>query len=149
MGKSVSDVASLLDVLTSMPTTFLQDMGTGPCPRIGLLTQRASIATSEEDELFEKAIDALGHNVDRSLVHIPSLGQIMDAETFETMWSGHSKEAWRKYLGLTDGSIRTLAQLVAWHDSHPVRGPVSSMTDKLRTSPFTQLSTARSTWSMD
>jgi len=126
MGKSVSDLAALLDSMSTGETSYLRDLTLGSMldvVKVGVVTQREHPISEEAAGLFQSALQALGHRVQSVEVGIPSLQEVIDSEAIETLWAAHSGSAWEVYLQGVSGSIKSLADLVKWHKDHPVRDP--------------------------
>lgn len=122
MGRSVDDIAALLDVISSGPSQYLakSNMDTGTIT-LGDISQREEPMSQEATSLFKEALDALGSKVRVVPVHIPSLELVSDSEAIEILWAAHSGSSWSNYLEGVDGAIKSLADLIEWHQSHPVR----------------------------
>lgn len=122
MGKSVYDIGVLLDALVPDPTSYLDDLGKDTAElKIATLNQREHPLTPEEHDLYHAAIAALGENLQRDPVRVDVLQEMIESEAIETLWAAYSQGVWAEYLAHVDGGdIKTLAQLVDWHDSHPV-----------------------------
>lgn len=136
MGKTAFDIAALLDVLYDGPFSLVDEMGGGmeKALRIGI----SDITTFKDidDEgvnLYYQAAAALGQDVvKQSGVLIDGHREITEEPNLavELMYRIHQRADWETYLGKCEGNIRTLEQLVAWHDAHPVCEPLRSTCDQ-------------------
>jgi hypothetical protein len=120
MGKTVQDIACLLDVLlpgrdfgilTKEPETDLS---------IGVSSERIVDGSAEEEELFLSAQACLGHLISARELRIDLHQEVMEEGHPDTIIRAESSGAWDTYLEGVSGPIRSLQDLVEWHSRHPV-----------------------------
>ena len=126
-GKSVKDVAYLLDVLLpgrSFLDTLHQsdESGSGPV-KIGVSNERFEEITPEDQDMFSHAQRLLGHMVVEEDVRVELHKEVKESGggfvAGVTLQSGLAP-ALEAYLDDTEGPMRTLQDIVNWHDQHPV-----------------------------
>lgn len=132
MGKTAFDIAALLDVLVDEPTSFVNDLlqdntsATKTKPlAIGIsdITKFPTI-DSEGIDLFNQAAGMLGDTVVKETgIQIDGLLEIDQDEERAVcqLYKIHQRDDWARYLEGCEGEIKTLGDLVDWHDAHPVR----------------------------
>jgi Asp-tRNA(Asn)/Glu-tRNA(Gln) amidotransferase A subunit family amidase len=109
-GKTVGDVACLLDVLIP-EGGFMSSLSTEkPKLSIGVSSERLSHITSEEEDLFHQAQDYLSSV-------ITTKGE---ADCANLMMDQGLVNAWDGYLKGVDGPMKSLRDVVEWHSLHPV-----------------------------
>ena len=119
-GKSVYDVACLLDVL--IPGRGFQAGSTTSHPElaIGVSNERISAITEEEEALFIEVQDLLGPMITARDIRVPLHKEAKDEGCVNVLVGQPLKEAWDAYLRDVDGPIRSLQDIVNWHSQHPV-----------------------------
>ena len=119
-GKTVKDVACLLDVLIP-ERGFMSSLSTEkPKLSIGVSSERLSDITSEEEDLFRQAQDCLSTIISAKDVRVPLHKQAGEADYANIMMDQGLENAWDEYLKGVDGPIRSLRDVVEWHSLHPV-----------------------------
>lgn len=119
-GKSVEDIACLLDVL--MPDRGFQSRLSleRSTLSIGVSGQRFGPITIEEEALFSQAQDCLGGIVTLHNAQLP-LHKLAEEEgcVYLLMQMG-MKDAMAKYLEGVEGDVKSLQDIVDFHSQHPV-----------------------------
>lgn len=116
-------MAALLDILAPTWTSLIQDLQSSrSAVAIGVadVTHFPRVG-AEEAELFQAAGDMLGTSVRRSGVYVEGHLELSgDPALFDAICHSRQKEAWKRYLNTCGGDIRSLADLVAWQETHRV-----------------------------
>jgi Asp-tRNA(Asn)/Glu-tRNA(Gln) amidotransferase A subunit family amidase len=119
-GKTVGDVACLLDVLIP-EGGFMSSLSTEkPKLSIGVSSERLSHITSEEEDLFHQAQDYLSSVITTKDVRVPLHMQAGEADCANLMMDQGLVNAWDGYLKGVDGPMKSLRDVVEWHSLHPV-----------------------------
>lgn len=119
-GKTVGDVACLLDVLIP-EGGFRSSLSTEkPKLSIGVSSERLSHITPEEENLFRQAQDCLSSVIITKDVRVPLHMQAGEADYANIMMDQGLVNAWDGYLKGVDGPMRSLRDVVEWHSLHPV-----------------------------
>lgn len=120
MGKTVQDIACLLDVL--LPG---RDLGIPPKePRtdlfIGVSSERIVDCSAEEEALFLSAQACLGQFISARELRIDLHQEVLEEGHSDTIMRAELRGSWDRYLEGVSGPIRSLQDLVKWHSRHPV-----------------------------
>jgi hypothetical protein len=119
-GKTVEDVACLLDVLIP-EEGFRSSLSTVSAKlSIGVSSEHLSRITPEEESLFGQAQDCLSSIITAKDVRVPLHKRAGEADYANIMMDQGLKTAWDGYLKGVGGPMRSLQDVVDWHSQHPV-----------------------------
>ena len=118
-GKSVNDIACILDVLIP-GRAFQSDLSKHSKLAIGVSSERVSAITEEEEALFSEVQDCLGDIIVAKDLRVPLHQKAKDDGCGAVLVNHALKGAWDKYFESVDGPIRSLQDIVDWHTQHPV-----------------------------
>lgn len=131
MAKSAFDVAALLDVLCEGQTAFVRDLENYGKPlRIGVSDATPfPMLDAEGQDLFRQAASELGDVVKHAGIYVDGHLELFQEEDQCPMnlFRVNQRSDWDQYLAECSGEIRSLRDLIAWHDAHPV-SPSSVLT---------------------
>jgi hypothetical protein len=118
-GKTVGDVACLLDVL-SPDRAFQQSItDVGTKLSVGVICEQFD-ATKEVDGLFRLAEDCLGSIIGPRDLRLPMLKRAREEGCAQIIMAQGLKSAWATYFEGVDGPMQSLEDVVNWHAQHPV-----------------------------
>jgi hypothetical protein len=119
-GRSVNDVACLLDVL--LPDQAFQSSldNKSSSLAIGVSSERVSVITEEEESLFSEVQTCLASFIVKKDIRIPLHQEAKDQNCAGVLIGQALKGAWDAYFEDVDGPIRSLQDIVDWHLQHPV-----------------------------
>jgi hypothetical protein len=119
-GRTVNDIACLLDVL--LPNRgFQASLSSQQSPlAIGVSSERVSAITDEEETLFSEVQDCLSSFIVAKDLRVPLHLKSKEDGCAEVLVGQALKGAWDTYCEEVDGPIRSLQDIVDWHIQHPV-----------------------------
>lgn len=118
-GKSVNDVACILDVLIP-GRAFQSNLSKHPGLAIGVSSERVSAITEEEEAFFSEVQDCLSDIIVAKDLRSTLHQKAKDNNCGAVLVNHALKGAWDKYFENVDGPIRSLQDIVDWHSQHPV-----------------------------
>lgn len=124
MGKSVFDIAALLDVLAPGPVSYLDTLSSNQVKvSIGVAdpTQFIKDDNGDGQRLFKEASELLGGLVKCTDIYIEGHKEMAKQGYTTQVYKAAQRDNWREYLGGCEGDIHSLGDVVAWHEANPVR----------------------------
>lgn len=116
MGRSAYDIALHLDVLSGK-TSLTAALESEAVPTVGVHDAKAR--PSEEEELLVQVFTKWPGRITWG-IRLDHFHTLVDNEDVPATYCQGSREAWSGYLANTDGPLRSLEDIVDWHDQHPV-----------------------------
>lgn len=116
-------MAALLDVMATEPSSLLEYLKSDVQPTIAVAGyDRFPPMDPEEVHLFHEAARLLGGVTKHRDSYIEGHLELDQDQALAIgqAYKVHQVEAWNRYLANCDGRIRSLADLVAWHQANPV-----------------------------
>lgn len=127
MGKSAFDVAALLDIIAPGPTSYLQSMSKSPTDiAVGAGDDTMFTIDDEERIMYREAVKLLQNFIKCDDIYIEGHNEMAEQDYGSATYKATQRAEWKEYLEGCEGDLRTLSDVVDWHEAHPVGNSFSS-----------------------